>query len=759
MIPLEPKPPDPCPVLSSFLFWSSSCPVSSLNFMHPVTRVQGVSFPLLVVDCSSLGNVSPFVRPGWSIQSLRTPPLKTLLAFFEALAANLGFSGDDFTSSAVDFIFVVPPIFWDGPQIRHRISIQLCEVLSFGRITVLINLVVYGVLVAGLFQLAEGSFLYTTPLILLWYLLPTREPKFALAESRWLDWQIRSIRFDLCSLLFFRQIQVCSPLPPFFLTVLIGYFRILCSIVVWCIIYRCCMCRIGLPRCSWPWNWLRLICLRSVDILDGSVYRSYGYVCLWLACPPVDFSTFWCAVRAWVLGFSLQGFGDWRSEAWMWFHRNCVPPNKANQFLCFLNQSNYVVMHMPDCRFPCYVEWHNMRTAFWRNGSRLIPGSVVSISVAPFCGEQPWLIAPGFLLPFFHGSMMRISLSEIFGFNLLRIPIDGFRPKFYGSLCGNVRVLLFNLPIRFGFLRSSQPVTSALDDSFNQWLKCFQAVSLSRGACCTCKRPQVNHTFQVKGTMSCTGICSLPAYILLRPNMQIQANNHVIGKQDPVLGKFIFMAWLHFDIYWVYRIVLFLLSIVLENAVIWFFAVLSYLLYDYRLWFVWFVTQHDCELGMCLMALEQHRRMLGLAYRGLGLIKNQLWTLFSITNAMYSSKQEYSVCIQLGLAGYCSWIIWVGALHINAYGPCLLALVWHRWMPGIAHDGFDQRRGIDPRFISPYPDFAKVICIFGYTCREEQFIPQSETFLSVPNSAYYDNLAIGLGMWPNLEMHSKVSSR
>jgi len=241
--------------------------------------------------------------------------------------------------------------------------------------------------------------------------------------------------------------------------------------------------------------------------------------------------------------------------------------------------------------------------------------------------------------------------------------------------------------------------------------------------------------------------------------MQIQANNHVIGKQDPVLGKFIFMAWLHFDIYWVYRIVLFLLSIVLENAVIWFFAVLSYLLYDYRLWFVWFVTQHDCELGMCLMALEQHRRMLGLAYRGLGLIKNQLWTLFSITNAMYSSKQEYSVCIQLGLAGYCSWIIWVGALHINAYGPCLLALVWHRWMPGIAHDGFDQRRGIDPRFISPYPDFAKVICIFGYTCREEQFIPQSETFLSVPNSAYYDNLAIGLGMWPNLEMHSKVSSR
>jgi len=88
-----------------------------------------------------------------------------------------------------------------------------------------------------------------------------------------------------------------------------------------------------------------------------------------------------------------------------------------------------------------------MRPAFLGNGSRFVPGSAVSSSVAPFCGEQPWLIALGFLLPFFHGFMMRISLPEIFSFNPLSVLFDGFRLQFYGSFCGNVSI--FFLVIQF----------------------------------------------------------------------------------------------------------------------------------------------------------------------------------------------------------------------------------------------------------------------------------------------------------------------
>uniref|UniRef100_A0A7C9EGN2 Uncharacterized protein n=1 Tax=Opuntia streptacantha TaxID=393608 RepID=A0A7C9EGN2_OPUST len=171
MLPLEPKPPDPCPFLFSFLFWSSPCPDSSLNLMHSVTRVQGVNnLPYSVVDCSSLGNVSSFMRPEWSIRSLRLPPLQPSLAFFDSTPV-LGFTGVVIVASAVGFTFVNLPIFWFGSQIRHRFLIQLCEAQSFGRISVLVNLVAYGVLVDVLYQLAGGSFRYTTPNLLLWHLL------------------------------------------------------------------------------------------------------------------------------------------------------------------------------------------------------------------------------------------------------------------------------------------------------------------------------------------------------------------------------------------------------------------------------------------------------------------------------------------------------------------------------------------------------------------------------------------------------------
>jgi len=226
-------------------------------------------------------------------------------------------------------------------------------------------------------------------------------------------------------------------------------------------------------------------------------------------------------------------------------------------------------------------------------------------------------------------------------------------------------------------------MTCALDDSLQQWLKCLQVcskvklsvwnfseycslalaiflcriiclffgeeflprsaetywwfwhlVSLSGDVCCTCKRPQIKHTFRVKENMSWIGNQSLPVYILLRPEMQMQGSTRVIGKQDQVLGNSTFMFWLYFDKYWVYMINLFLLSFVLDKAVNWLSAVLSYLFYDCSLWSVWFVAQHDCVLGLCLTALEQHRRMLGLAHRGLGITKNQPWTIFGNTRAM-----------------------------------------------------------------------------------------------------------------------------
>jgi len=60
----------------------------------------------------------------------------------------------------------------------------------------------------------------------------TRGSRSATVERRWPDWHLRLLRFELYSLLFFRQTQVCSHLPPLFLTVLLGYFRALFSIVV-----------------------------------------------------------------------------------------------------------------------------------------------------------------------------------------------------------------------------------------------------------------------------------------------------------------------------------------------------------------------------------------------------------------------------------------------------------------------------------------------------------------------------------------------
>jgi len=125
--------------------------------------------------------------------------------------------------------------------------------------------------------------------------------------------------------------------------------------------------------------------------------------------------------------------------------------------------------------------------------------------------------------------------------------------------------------------------------------------------------------------------------------MQPQASKRVIGKQDQVLGNSTFMLWLYFDMYWVYMIDFFLLPIVLDKVVNRLSEVLSYLFYACSLWFVWFVAQYGCVLGPCLTALEQHRSMLGLARRGLGIKNNQHWTFFGVTRAMCCSTVQCSL--------------------------------------------------------------------------------------------------------------------
>jgi len=128
-----------------------------------------------------------------------------------------------------------------------------------------------------------------------------------------------------------------------------------------------------------------------------------------------------------------------------------------------------------------------------------------------------------------------------------------------------------------------------------------------------------------------------------RPSlMQLQASKCVNGQEDQVLGNSTFMFWLYFDMYWVYMIAFLPSSIVLNQAVNWSSEVLSYLFYDCSLWFDWFVAQHGYVLGLCLMTLEQHHPMLGLARRGLGITyiswcwsKNPLTTVPAGDNGFY----------------------------------------------------------------------------------------------------------------------------
>jgi len=104
--------------------------------------------------------------------------------------------------------------------------------------------------------------------------------------------------------------------------------------------------------------------------------------------------------------------------------------------------------------------------------------------------------------------------------------------------------------------------------------------------------------------------------------MQLQANKRVVGMQDQVLGTYTFMLWVFLDMYWIYMIDLFLFQIVIDKAINWLSEFFSYLFCNCSHWFVRFVAQHCYVLGLCLMALGLHRRMLGLAPRGPGSNRN-----------------------------------------------------------------------------------------------------------------------------------------
>jgi len=105
---------------------------------------------------------------------------------------------------------------------------------------------------------------------------------------------------------------------------------------------------------------------------------------------------------------------------------------------------------------------------------------------------------------------------------------------------------------------------------------------------------------------------------MLRPAIPMQASQRLMGIQDNVLGFYVFMYWLYFNKIWVYMLDLFPLLFVIGQLVDWILGLLSYLFYYGKLWHIWMIAQHVCVLQMCRMALRLHRRMLGLAQRGLG---------------------------------------------------------------------------------------------------------------------------------------------
>jgi len=185
----------------------------------------------------------------------------------------------------------------------------------------------------------------------------------------------------------------------------------------------------------------------------------------------------------------------------------------------------------------------------------------------------------------------------------------------------------------------------------------------------------------------------------LRP---LQASNRVNGLQDQVLNHSTFIVWLYFDMCRVYMIALFPLSIVLIQVVNWFYEILGYLLYGCSLCFEWFVAQHDCVLGPCHTALEQHLPMLGLARRGAG--------------SIYLPR------------------IFVVVSHHGIAGPCIIALGKHRKMLETTHNGFGQCSGCV--FLRHYFLFGSS---YGFSSSETDYLAWRQGYV-VPSASLFPYL-------------------
>jgi len=110
-----------------------------------------------------------------------------------------------------------------------------------------------------------------------------------------------------------------------------------------------------------------------------------------------------------------------------------------------------------------------------------------------------------------------------------------------------------------------------------------------------------------------------PPYLhVLRAETRLDASKRVIGMQDSSLGPHTLMLGFLFGMYWLSMMAVFQLQFVNDDNVKWVYEFTIHLIRNCSICVVWIVAQHCCVLGLCHMALELHRRMLGQAHQGLG---------------------------------------------------------------------------------------------------------------------------------------------
>jgi len=121
------------------------------------------------------------------------------------------------------------------------------------------------------------------------------------------------------------------------------------------------------------------------------------------------------------------------------------------------------------------------------------------------------------------------------------------------------------------------------------------------------------------------GIRLLPPSHSMRPAIQQQKRNCMLGMINQLLEHFILMCRLYFGMYWGYNITLFHLQIVLVkfvnsanvDFVSWSTACTILVFPHLNTSVVWTITHLCCVIGPCLRALDWHLRMPGPACNGL----------------------------------------------------------------------------------------------------------------------------------------------